>query len=221
MGLLDDNKAMYYRVSAGKVRKTTDENDPNAIKRTIELKEGGTKDVYEIVKKGIEGRIDSLKIDDGNYGRTLVVGVDDGFDKFFLNVPWESSYCRTLLEKINAIDLSKDVTLIPYSFKGSDGKTKTGISVYQSKEKIMSYYKKYDAEGKKIEGYLHDYPHGSDGMSTDEFKIIGIQQMVFLKEKVVECFGLNAAQDVAKTEGANTNEKDVDRAAKSDDGLPF
>jgi len=215
MGLIDKNKFEYWRISAGAIRKTSNEKDPEAKMRTVKLKEGGERNIWEVVKGAIVGVIDSIELIDGNFGRQLAVTIDDGIDKFKLQLPWESSYTRTLLERLPNTNPGKDVEIVPYSFKAENGKVRSGVNIYQDGKKIRSAVKVYDADGNFME-WIDGYPHFTAGMDKDDFKIVGAKQMKWYKENIVDVFPF--------FEGLGGDDKeagDDDSEDSGGDDLPF
>jgi len=206
MGLITNESYDYWRISDGMVRKTTTEDDPLAIKRVLKKDDGSEKTMYEQVNKGISGVVDTVEIREGKYGRQLYIGITDGAERFFLQVPWESPYSRTFLERLPAVDMSKDVSIMPYSFE-KDGKRRSGVALYQDEVKIGSYYKEYSEDFTSTK-HLHGYPQMTDGMDSDDYKIVGVQQMKFLKEKVVDQFPFFEKDEPKKEPTGKSDKKD-------------
>ena len=211
MGLISNETYDYWGISYGKIRKRTTEDDPNAVKRTVENDDGTKKVVYELVNKGLSGIIEGVEIRKGNFGSQLYIEISDGIDRFFLQVGWETPYSRTFLERLPGVDITKEVSIIPYSFEDKSNK-RSGITLYQDGVKIPNYYKEYNEDFTSSK-HLHGYPAGKDGMDSDDWKIVGIQQMKFLKEKVVDAFPFIDKEEVRDSRIANSDDK------KSD--LPF
>ena len=216
MGLIENNQMEYWRVSDGKIRRTSDENDPLATKRTVKLKDGTEKEMWEQVNKGVSGIITDLQINDGKFGRQLILTVKD-VEMFAITMGWESPYARTLLEKIQGVDLTKQVSIIPYDFAAKDGRNPRGISLYQEDKKILSYYKEYDLDGKFVD-FKDGYPHFEEGMEGDDIKIMSAQQMKFLKENVVDKFPFGTGAVTRADTGAVKPEK---KTIDGQDDLPF
>lgn len=207
MGLIENtHNAEYYSISHGALRKRTTEDDPNAVKRTYE-KDGVEKTTYEIVKKGVTGVINQVFIKDGDYGEQLYIHVIDVAEEFFVQIPWDSKYTRHFLEKLPNVDLSKEVAIIPYDFT-KDGKRRVGLSLWKDydtdvQESIKSYFVEFSEDGKFL-GTKHGYPSGEKDMSKDEFKMIGLQQLVFLRKNVLNKFpDFGVFNGDVKTEDAN------------------
>ena len=219
MGLKDKNTFEYWRISAGAIRKTAREDDPESKVRTIKNDDGSKRDIWEIVKGSIEGVIDGVELVDGNFGRQLMITINDGIDQFKLQLPWDSSYTRTFLERLPNVDLSKDVEIVPYSFKTEQGKPRSGVNIYQDGKKIMSWVKKYDADGKFME-WIDGFPHFTDGMDKDDFKIVGARQMKWFKENIVDVYPFFEGTTEGAVEGADDEDDGRPLDSTSDD-LPF
>lgn len=220
MGEIKDNAATYYHISEGKIRCKTTSDDPRAVRRVIEDKDTKEKrELYEIVLKGYVGRIESVEVRKGKFGDQLYIGITDGIDLVYIQMPFMSPYSRTFLERLPNVDTSRDVAIVPYQFENDNGKQVSGTSIYYNYDapeqtKVNSAYKEYDADGKSV-GNIGGYPAGEEGMSSEDWKILGLQQMKFLRENVVSAFPFTkAAADAAVSEQPQKEEKE-------DDDLPF
>jgi len=222
MGLIANDSYDYWRVSDGMVRKTTTEDDPLAIKRTITKDGQPDKIMYEQVNKGLRGIIESVEVREGQFGKQLYIAITDGIEKIFLQVPWDNPYSRSFLERLPGVDLSKDVDILPYSFTDKRGKRRSGISLNQGGVKIPSYYKEYNDDFTSTK-HLHGYPEGGDDMETEDWKILGIQQLKFLKKNVVDAFPFFEGAVDGAVKGAKEVKKEP-TGKKADDefsDLPF
>lgn len=108
---------------------------------------------WEHVYTELSGMIQAIKFHEGDYGINLLVVVgEEGDEKpVTLAISTESNFGEDLMKKIPNIDLSKPVTLAPYSFDNDAGKKVRGISVTQPQKKgdpvkIVSAF--YDTEKK-------------------------------------------------------------------------
>lgn len=213
MGLIDKKDKMdYWNVTYGALRKKTDEANPEAIRREYTTKTGETKVIYELVKEGVAGFIDEFKKVDGEHGSQLIITVRDGIEQFAITMPFDSAYARTFLERVLGVDPSKEVELKPYSFKNEKGKTRSGITIYQSNKKLNHYFKAYDADGNFME-WKDGYPHFEEGMESEDWKIVAAQQSKFLRQNVLDNYPVVDSED---TPAATPAEGDEEQ-----DKLPF
>lgn len=156
-------KAQFFSVLAdGKFHHSVSEGTPNAVKREYEKKDG-TKDFkWELVADSINGIIESISLRDGEFGKQLhIVFKGDGSDDqaVVVSLNLNSNFSEDFLQKLPNIKTAEEVKLVPYSFEDEKGKSKKGMTVYQSDEKLTSYYKKQEEkDGKKIMATVHGYP---------------------------------------------------------------
>ena len=127
--MLENNNSnnTYLNIVNGKLSQTVTETTQGAVSRTN--KNGKT--VYEVYYTKLTGVIQSMKVEDSQFGKQLRISVKDGDSFFLLSMNVGSSYCTTLLDRIGNCDTSKELSLSPYSFKDDKGKTRTGTTIYQ------------------------------------------------------------------------------------------
>ncbi len=138
----------------GKFHIECDENAEGAVKRTVKAKKSGEVDKHYIEQlyDEILGKITSLEIKDGEYGRVLYIALDN---EIVVSVGTSGSFGQDLLKKIPNIDISKEVTLAPYSFINKEnGKSVKGVTVYQCGNKLYSFFQEGTGKDtKNINGY--------------------------------------------------------------------
>lgn len=216
MGMNSNENYDYWRVSDGKLRKTTTDDDPAGIKRVIKKEGKEDRVIYEIVNKSVTGVVEAVSVREGKFGKQLSITVTDMLDKFFIQVSWDSSYARSFLERLPGVNVSEEVTIQPYSFENDRGKIQSGITIYQDDKKVDCFFKTY--EDKKVTGHLHGYPEPENTeMDSDDWKILIIQQMKFLMANVVESFPFM----IGDTENKKSTHKTEPLGKTQDDQLPF
>lgn len=107
------------------------------------------KTVHEEKFDYIEGILISLKTKENDYGKQYTLGVQDGDDKFYINISYSSRYATSFLKALPNIDISKPVKLMPWSMADKNDATKkiTGITMWQGGEKITPFYTKEAPNG--------------------------------------------------------------------------
>lgn len=107
------------------------------------------KTVHEEKFDYIEGVLTSIKTKENDYGKQYVLGVQDGDDKFYINISYSSRYATSFLKALPNIDIAKPVKLMPWSMADKNDATKkiTGITMWQNGEKIAPFYTKEDPKG--------------------------------------------------------------------------
>jgi hypothetical protein len=217
MALINDSAESntYLSISLGKLRKKTDAENPNAVKRTSE-KTG--KDMYELVFAGLTGKIVGLEYKESkDYGNSLVVKVKDESDIYNVQISEESKYFSEFLTKYPNIDISKDIELKPYDFipKGETSRKK-GLVIVQNGEKLSNYYITKDGEKYIPKDGIPTYDLNE--FDLDEWKIYNVRLRKFLKKQLLEKFIPNIVKSFMSTPELN---EPVFEPEDNDDKLPF
>lgn len=186
MGLNTRNfeKRTYVGIIQGKFATKADSTTQGAVKRYSEKK---AMDVWETLYDDITGRITDIRIEESQFGKQLVVTINDIVDMIHVQIPVESKYFWHFAMKVPNVNLNQDVMIVPYSFedkvkkdlKGNPQRI-TGLNFYQPatktpNNKIDYYYKDGDSHGK---------PVAEKDMDDDDYKIFKIREQKFLVEQV-------------------------------------
>jgi len=133
-----------------------DKNNPNIIERVTTT---GTKLIVDQFP-ALTGFITGLKyIPDSKVGKRLHLEVTSDM-LYVIDIPyigpkgWVSEYSRTLLARLDNVDLDQEVKLMPYSFIPKDKDRKTsGMVIFQGGEKVTASIDYEDIpKAEKIEG---------------------------------------------------------------------
>lgn len=126
-------------------------DEVDATQREVE-KTDGTKVVYiEQVYQQLSGKITSLEVKDGDYGRMIYISLDN---EIVLTAGAKSNFGRDILKKIPNIKVEEEVVFAPYSFNDEKGKNIKGVNIYQNGEKLYSFFQEGKGkETKNINGY--------------------------------------------------------------------
>ena len=226
MGLnVKSASGVYVGIIDGSFRKVVSEETEGAVKRTYEVTDERTKEVfkktkYELVYGSVDGIIKGIEFKDSKYGTSLILTVDD------INISMKTSkkYFDDFAKKIPNIDFSENISLTPFDFVGNNGKNVRGITILQNGEKLKNYY--YDGE-KNLNGFP-EYPKdapikGDKSLKAKNFwtiHFLGVEE--FLTEKVMELAKEKGVLDAEKKEEVKEEAGEApEKKVEEDDDLPF
>ncbi len=135
----------YCTIIGGKFSIRTDADDPNGEPRQLKKGPNEGKTVYELKFNVLEGKINSLNLEDGEYGQRLCMAVvDDQGEQVMLQLGWGSNERASFVRCLPNIDFNQQVKFaLSISKKG-----KTYLNLSQN-------------GGKKVEpAYTRDEPNG-------------------------------------------------------------
>ena len=223
MGLSNDNKSSktFLNIVSGKFAHRVPEGTEGAVSRK------NKKDalVWEKMYDSLSGQISSMKIEKDDYGKHLAIDVKSGIDTFQVQIPVDSKYFDTFCYKINNVDLSKEVKIVPYSFVAQDsGQKKSGLNMYQGNNKIEHYYTKEDPKDKPVSPTFN----GGDRVDDEEWKIFKLSERKWMMN-MISNKSLSMANEVVKntaptmtaTEFYKPNNPKAKFETQADDQLPF
>jgi hypothetical protein len=149
MGLHTDEHVggRFLTVVAGKLREKVEEGTEGATKRTGEVA-GTPFEKWELVYPGITAFITKIELQDGKYGKNVLIRMTDANgEEFTISLGAENSRTGVpFMEAIPNLDLTKEVTLKPYKFNNDKGENVEGMQILQDGNKIKSAF--YDPETK-------------------------------------------------------------------------
>jgi hypothetical protein len=137
----------FLTVVAGKLREKVEEGTEGAVKRTGEVA-GTPFEKWELVYPGITAFITKVELQDGKYGKNVLIHMTDANDEQF-TVSLGAENSRTgvpFMMALPNIDLTKEVTLKPYKFTNDKGENVEGLKITQGETVIKSAF--YDPETK-------------------------------------------------------------------------
>lgn len=176
MGLTTSNseRTTFLNIIEGKITKKTNQENPQAVARVN--KKNVT--VYEQQYDKLEAKIVSMKIEKDDYGKKLVIELEEAADRYTLTLPVESKFFDHFCAKIGNVDRTQLVTIAPYSFvpKG-EAQKKSGLNFYQNGVKVEYYFTEKDAKGK---------PMPAAKLDEDEWKIFKMQERKFYCEYITK-----------------------------------
>lgn len=180
----------YLKVTDGKLRIKTNEEDPEAEKRVTESPDGTKHTFYERNFNKVSGYITEIRIQTHEeYGDSLIAiledVVNDKEEIYQLQMSDSGRYFQMFSQLLPNIDFSLPITFQPYSFTPEGAKYKNqGVKVVQSDEKIKNHYKTWTEKGgTKLKNGLQDFDF-SKTKTKDQKKILRIQLTAFLKKEI-------------------------------------
>jgi hypothetical protein len=203
----------YYKIIEGEFRRKALATDENTVKRTTK---DGT-EVEEFKADSLSGDLVSFELVTQEYqGKKmtdLVVTLHDIGETYIIQIPVESRYFQSFVNKLPNMDFSEPVNLMAYKFTPKDKvKPVSGIAIKQDGHKIEDYYNKNNP----LPG-VPEFPANGD---DSEKKMWGLQQTIALKKLLTEQQGRFADAKEGNTfaqEPANTKAEDLGDSAP----LPF
>lgn len=142
MGLDNRTDGKFITIYGGKFSQRVDEGTEGAVKRVN--KQG--KVVFEKYYDSFTGKLVSIKVQDGTYGKTWNFGFKDGEDLYTLQLSYSNSFATAFLKMLPNLDLTKVMKLSP-SVKEVDGKNKSSLFINQDGVAIKHAYTKDNPNG--------------------------------------------------------------------------
>lgn len=155
MAVGNNSNAIYYSIYDGKICRQFKEPTPNT--KTRVNKNGKT--VFEEFYDYIDGVITSITTKDSDYGRFLIIGLEDGGQLQTLQVQLSSGFGNGFLKALPNVNLAEKVKLIP-STKTEGEKKKSTLFINQHGKSIKWFFTKDNPNGlpeltqKKVKGKL-------------------------------------------------------------------
>jgi hypothetical protein len=170
-------------LSDGKFHQTVEDGTPGSIVREYEDKEGNMKQKVELVFDDVVGKITNVSFEEGEFGKNINIEIDN---EGIISAGVATNFAEDLMKKIPAIDLAKEVKLVPYAFVTKEGKNKKGVTVYQDGEKVESAY--YNADTKKATNGIPQPEGDTAKFDSDDWKMHFMKVRKFLIGKIEEQF---------------------------------
>jgi len=230
MGFIERENKIYAKIlSDGTLRIPTMENDPEAVKRVVDMTDGSKKTFIEQVKQGIQGKIESIYFKEMDFGKmiNLVFALEAGErDQIVLSMNCTSNFATDIMEKLPNLDINREISLSPWAMTKDNGKTSKGVAVWQTPEgaeegtakaKVTSFFKEYK-EGEKRPTIKNGFPTPKGegkGFDKDDWKMYFTEVKKFLVKHTEDNIIPNLEFDVEKAVPAEgeekKEEKDVDQ----------
>ena len=198
----------YASIIQGKLKVQTDENDPEAKPREWESSDGKSGTKYEREYDNLRGIIDNIYFKDTDYGTMINIEID----KVILSMNTANKYGSDLMRKLPGVVLEEEVNIVPWQME-KDGVKKSGLIIYQDKDKIDDYF--YDWEKKKEKNGMPKPDKAKSKLDKDDWKMYFINVKKFLIEYITKNV-LPKMEEIRKSRPVEDEfeEIDVDAANK-------
>jgi len=154
----NNNTGKFLYIYDGKLTMKAKEGEAKAVER----KNKNNEMIWEKYFFSISGKITNLAITTGKFGNQLNISIVDG-ETYILTLLCDSGYFSNFINKLDHIDVKKEIKISPYSLVDSkSGKKRIGISLYQDNKKIEYFITKDKKPG--------GYPLWKDGFSEAQMK---------------------------------------------------
>lgn len=208
MGLQQKSEGKYITILGGKFCMRVEAGTEGAITRVNKL----GKTVHEKFYDSFTGKLVSIKVQDGTYGKTWNFSFKDKEDIYTLQLSYSNSFATAFLKMLPNVDLTKEMKVSP-SVKEVDGKNRSSLFINQDGVAIKHAYTK-------------DNPNGMPDMEKIVVKGVEVwddtKRIAFLENMVMTTIvpKLGATATVTKNEGVSEDELNSFDTVKTED-VPF
>lgn len=214
----------YLTIIGGTLRQKVGETTQGAVRRDYEGRDGSQKTKFELSYNSVFGKITGVRFEETENGDQLSVKIEDGGERYFLNMGVETNFAQDFMKKLPTIDLTKAVEITPYDFVGDNDKKFRGLSIKQDGEKIKNFF--YDGDN-KVE--LHGFPKpvgDTKKFKKDDWKMHFLVVKKFLvaytENKIMPKFVFDKAEDDFENIGRDkVTAATVEVADINPDDIPF
>lgn len=127
MGLEKRAEGNFITIYAGKLCQRVQEGTEGAITRVNKI--GNT--VHEKFYDSFVGKLESIQVRDGSYGKTWNFGFRDNEELYILQLSYSNSFSSAFLKQLPNVDLSQEMKISP-SVKEEDGKKRSSLFINQN-----------------------------------------------------------------------------------------
>lgn len=146
MALGQNNSAIYLNVADGKIVRRFQNATKDSKERVLAKGPNAGKVVHEEHYSFVEGLITDIQTKDSEYGKSWLVTIQDGEEKYILQMDYSGGYSSAFLKALPNVDLSKKVKLSPKMTVEGD-KKKTTMFVNQGGTAAKHFYTKDEPNG--------------------------------------------------------------------------
>jgi hypothetical protein len=136
----NESKTIFLSISDGNIVRQFKEPNERTKQRTTKT----GKLVHEERFRDLTGMLTKIESRENDFGKQLTVHFTDGSEYYSVSMPYSSRYSSSLLKAIPNLDLTQPIKLMPWAMqdKNDSSKTVTGITLYQSGNKIAPAFTK-------------------------------------------------------------------------------
>ena len=210
MGLGTQENGKYISIVGGRFCIRVQEGSEGAVSRVNKL----NKTVFEKYYDNFTGKLVSIKVTDGVYGKQWVFGFKDGDEVYNLQLGYTNSFAKNIIKMLPNADLSKDMKLSPSTKVEADGTKKSSLFINQDGVALKHAYTKAEPNG--LPPMVEITVKGSKVWDDTD-------QMVFL-ENMVKTSIMPKLSGVAPTQAKPVDELDqmvADAQTVNPDDVPF
>lgn len=142
MGLEQRTGGNYITILGGKFCQRVQEGTPGAVERVNKI--GNT--VHEKFYDSFTGKLVSIQVRDGNFGKTWNLGFVDRGELYTLQLSYSNSFATQFLKMLPNVDLTKEMKVSP-SVKEEDGKNKSSLFINQDGKALKHAYTMAEPNG--------------------------------------------------------------------------
>lgn len=142
MGLEQRTGGNYITILNGKLCQRVPEGTEGAITRVNKI--GNT--VHEKFYDSFTGKLESIEVKDGTYGKTWNFGFRDKEDLYTLQLSYSNSFATAFLKQLPHVDLTKEMRVSP-STKEVDGKNRSSLFINQDGKALKHAFTRDNPNG--------------------------------------------------------------------------
>ena len=142
MALENRQEGKFITILGGKFCQRVPAGTEGAIQRTNKI----GKTVYEKFYDSFTGKLVSIKVQDGTYGKTWNFSFQDKADIYTLQLSYSNSFATAFLKMLPNVDLTKEMKVSP-SVKEVDGKNKSSLFINQDGKALKHAYTRENPNG--------------------------------------------------------------------------
>jgi len=142
MGLEQRTDGNYITILAGKFCQRVPEGTEGAITRVNKI----NNTVHEKFYDSFTGKLESINVKDGTYGKTWNFGFRDNEELYILQLSYSNSFSTAFLKMLPNVDLTQEMKVSP-SMKEVDGKKKSSLFINQNGVALKHAYTRETPNG--------------------------------------------------------------------------
>jgi len=173
MGLGTHENGKFISIVGGRFCIRVPEGSEGAVSRVNKI----GKTVFEKYYDNFTGRLVSIKVTDGNYGKQWVFGFQDQNEVYNLQLGYTNSFAKNIIKMLPNADLSKDMKVTPVTKVEADGSKKSSLFINQDSVALKHAFTKDNPNG---------LPSMTQVMVKGSLVWDDTDQMIFLEKMVMD-----------------------------------
>ncbi len=143
MGLGTQENGKYISIVGGRFCIRVQDNAEGAVSRVNKL----GKTVWEKYYDNFTGKLVSIKVTDGAYGKQWVFGFEDAGTVYNLQLGYTNSFAKNIIKILPNADLTKEMKVSPSTKVEADGTKKSSLFINQDGKALKHAYTKVEPNG--------------------------------------------------------------------------